>query len=208
MKNEQIRKLGDEHVPMQYTGSEMNAVEETVLETEEAAIRFFEVVKERLLNVNQWGALAKVPLSTFRLTDAQGQEIDGYAKEGNYFKIDIPGPGTQTGEGFDWVKVESIETKKDADWEYLSMRVRPATNPAINDPAIAHFLQEDATSTFQVKRLGNTITAEEHGRNEVPNTKTEKGMDNVRNTLVGWGAKLGLSYPQWKSLVVGLVERE
>lgn len=207
MKNEQISKLGNEHVPMQYTGSEMNAVEETVLETEEAAIGFFEVVKERLLSVNQWGKLAEVPLSTFRLTNAQGEEIDGHAKEGDYLKIDIPGPGTQTGEGFDWVKIESIETKKEANWEYLSMRVRPATNPAGTDPAIAHFLKEDATSTFQVKRMGNTITAEEHGRNEIPNIKTEKSLDNVRNTLVGWGAKLGLSYPQWKSLVKGLVER-
>lgn len=39
-----------------------------------------------------------------------------------------------------------------------------------------------------------------------PQVKGSKSMDNVRNTLVGWGAKLGLSYPQWKSLVKGLLD--
>jgi len=206
MEDDKFETLGEQHIPLQFKGSEMNAVEKTVLDTEEEAIRFFELVKERLLNVNGWGEVAELPLSSFRLTDKQGQQIQGPAKEGDYLKIDIPGPGTETGQGFDWVIVESIKTEKDTESEYLSMRVRPVVKPSGTGTDVAHFLEDDATSTFQVKRMGHTIYAEEHGRNEVPNTKTKKNLDNVRNTLVGWGAKLGLSYPQWKSLVKGLLK--
>jgi hypothetical protein len=39
----------------------------------------------------------------------------------------------------------------------------------------------------------------------VPNTDTSLITDNIRNTLVSWSAKIGLSYPQWKSLVKGIV---
>jgi hypothetical protein len=208
MKEERGNNLGFEHVPEQVKGSEMNAVERLDLEDANEALHFFDIVKQRLLDVNKWENLAKLPMSSFRLCDRSGQEIQGQAKEGDYIKIDIPGPGTQSGGGFDWVIIESINADQDTSAEYLSMRVRPAANPTGDDTAIAHFLEEDATSTFQVKRMGNTIYAEEHGRNEVPNKHTEKGMDNIRNTLVGWGAKLGLSYPQWKSLVSGLISRE
>ncbi|MNL25317.1 hypothetical protein D3C87_1467950 [compost metagenome] len=85
------------------------------------------------------------------------------------------------------------------------MTVRPSANPLTDSQDTAHFLTNEATSTFQVKRVGNRIYAEEHGRNEVPNTDTKYTMDNIRNTFVGWGAKIGLSYPQWKSLVKGLL---
>lgn len=70
------------------------------------------------------------------------------------------------------------------------------------------FFTSEATSTFQVKRIGQTVYAEEHGRNEVPNKDTSFATDNIRNTFVGWSAKIGLSYPQWKSLVEGIVETD
>jgi hypothetical protein len=54
--------------------------------------------------------------------------------------------------------------------------------------------------------MGTIVTAEEHGRNEVPNTDTSSTIDNIRNTLVGWSARIGLSYPQWKSLVKGIID--
>src|SRR5690606_6451774 len=123
--------------------------------------------------INHWGEMAELPGSSFKLTNKEGKEVEELAKEGFYLKIDIPGPGTKTGDGFDWVIIESIQSQKDKDSEYLSMRVRPVANPLENSNVVAHFLEDDATSNFQVKRFGNTISAEEHGRNEVPNTQTE-----------------------------------
>jgi hypothetical protein len=68
-------------------------------------------------------------------------------------------------------------------------------------------LKSCATSTFQVKRIGNCVSAEEHGRNEVPNLETGHLLDNIRNAIVSAGAKIGFSYPQWKSLVSGLLSK-
>ena len=70
----------------------------------------------------------------------------------------------------------------------------------------AHFFKDAATSTFQVKRIANEVYAEVHGRNEVANTEANATTDKIRNTVVGWSAKLGLSFPQWKSLVTGIVK--
>ena len=184
----------------------MNAVEKIELGSEEEATHFFKVVKERLLDVNRWAEIADVPMSLFALTDAQGNEVQRKATDGDHIKIDIPGPGTNLAEGYDWVVIEQIKDEVLDGAEVLSMTARPAANPLNDNKHTAHFLTAEATSTFQVKRIGKTIYAEEHGRNEVPNTNTEDAMDNIRNTFVGWGAKLGFSYPQWKALVKGLLD--
>lgn len=199
---------GAQQVPPQQTGSEMNAVEKIELSSEAEAIHFFKTVKERLLDVNRWTKLAGSGMSHFFLTDSGGNLVERKATTGDFIKIDIPGPGSKTGGGYDWVKIEEIKEELTDGVEILSIRARPAANPLTDGKDIAHFLTDDATSTFQVKCIGNTIYAEEHGRNEVPNTGTAHAMDNIRNTFVGWGAKIGFSYPQWKSLVKGLLNNE
>ncbi|MET3114204.1 hypothetical protein AAKU52_001937 [Pedobacter sp. CG_S7] len=197
--------LGAEQIPQQKKGTEMNAVEKIELISETEAIRFFKIVKERLLDVNHWAEIAGIGMSHFFLTDAGGNLVQRNATGGDLIKIDIPGPGTKIGTGYDWVEIEEIKEQIMDGADILSMTVRPAVNPLTEEKDIAHFLTNQATSTFQVKRIGNAIYAEEHGRNEVPNTATENTLDNIRNTFVGWGAKIGLAYPQWKALVKGLL---
>ena len=147
-------------------------------------------------------------MSDFFLTDAAGALVQRKATGGDHIKIDIPGPGTQAGEGYDWVTIEEIKAEVLDNAEVLSMTARPSANPLTAGEDTAHFLTDEATSTFQVKRIGNTIYAEEHARNEVPNTDTENTLDNIRNTFVGWGAKVGFSYPQWKALVKGFLNHD
>ncbi|WP_316789104.1 hypothetical protein [Pedobacter frigoris] len=203
--NRENNEPGAAHVPPQQTGSEMNAVEKIELASEAEAIQFFKTVKGRLLDVNRWTEIAGVGMSEFFLTDADGNLVQRKATNGDHIRIDIPGPGTQTGGGHDWVTIEEIKAQVLDDAEVLSMTARPSANPLTSSEETAHFLTDQATSTFQVKRIGNTIYAEEHGRNEIPNTGTENTLDNIRNTFVGWGAKVGFSYPQWKALVKGLL---
>lgn len=205
--NNQDNNLGAAHVPAQETGSEMNAVEKLELATEMEAVHFFRTVKERLLDVNRWTEIAGGSMSDFFLTDEAGNLVYRKATGGDHIRIDIPGPGTQTGGGYDWVTIEEIKLEVLDDAEVLSMTARPSANPLAANQDTAHFLTKEATSTFQVKRVGRTIFAEEHGRNEVPNTDTENTLDNIRNTFVGWGAKAGFSYPQWKALVKGLLNK-
>jgi hypothetical protein len=206
--NQNVNDPGAAHVPDQEIGSKMDAVEKIVLGSEAEAIHFFQTVKERLLDVNRWAEFAGGASSDFYLSDANGVAVQRKATGGDHIKIDIPGPGTKTGGGYDWVTIEEIKSQVLDDAEVLSMTARPSANPLNNETDTAHFLTEEATSTFQVKRIGRTIYAEEHGRNEVANTDMDYSLDNIRNTFVGWGAKIGFSYPQWKALVKGLLNHE
>jgi hypothetical protein len=197
--------MRDELIPKQEKGGQLDVYSDTALESLGDATHFFEVVKTRLLDINLWDEVCKAPSATFRLINNKNQEIIGLAKEGDYIRINIPGPGTKTGEGFDWVRIESITVQKAESTELLSITVRPCNHPLKPKYLIAHFFTERASSTFQIKRMNNKIYAAVHGRNELINNKVGNLLDRIRNTLVGLGAKLGISYPQWKLLVEGLV---
>ncbi|WP_432712548.1 hypothetical protein [Pedobacter sp.] len=194
-------------IPEQHEGSKMDITAKTTFDSKEEAMAFYEIAKARLMAVYDWYDVCQVPVSTFMLTDQNGNEVKRPVQEGDYLKIDIPGPGSSTGDGYDWVKVEQVLSQNENQADVTSITVRPAANPNNEKTDTAHFFEDTATSTFQVKRIGSEVYAEVHGRNEKANTDTEKLTDNIRNTLVGWSAKLGLSYPQWKSLVNGLVQR-
>jgi len=200
----------DDLIPEQRVGKKLDTSNKVDAGSEEEAKQLFRVASQRLLNVNEWDKICGPLSSVFTLTDEHGKPKKGDPQPGDHFQIDVPGPGSKTGEGFDWVRVEAIDDQRDpaANSESVTVRVRPATNPRNADGDTAHFLREAATSSFRVARDGNSVTAEVHGRNEVPNTKAEKPLDKVRNALVGTGAVAGLSSPQWKSLVNGLLDNK
>lgn len=197
--------IGTMQVPVQTTGSEMNAIEKVQCKSIAEAAGLYQTVKSRLMDINSWAALARLPMSSFKLFDSAGRAAYRNPVEGDYIRIDIPGPGTRIGHGYDWVIIEALVEESGKNAEAISMRVRPAAHPLGDDEYVAHFLKSCATSTFQVKRIDNCVSAEEHGRNEVANLETGNLLDNIRNAIVSAGAKIGFSYPQWKSLVSGLL---
>jgi len=174
------------------------------------AKRHFQVVRQRLISVSKWHEYAGVASAEFTLTDSQGNHKEDFVQEGDRFKINIPAPGTTSGEGYDWVQVEKIEegNNQEEDWEYILIKVRPTDNPSTADNNTAHFFSDNANSYFLVKRIGTEVSAEVHGRNEQPNTETDKITDKIRNTIVAIGAIFGISKAQWKSLTSGLVKIE
>jgi hypothetical protein len=125
--------------------------------------------------------------STFRLTDENGKPLSRTAQKGNYFKIDLPGPGTMEGPGYDWVCIESIEDLSDPDStkERIAITVRPAPSPERMGENVAHFFDQHATSSFVLTREGSEVKAAVYGRNELPNTGTTQPVDKVRNAVVG-----------------------
>ena len=189
-------------VPEQQTGAQSNTEESVRLDSEEAAEKFFQTARQRLLSVNQWHQISGKATADFQLTDAQGNPVQRPVQPGDHFRIDIPGPGPVTGDGFDWVQVEAVEEGEDL----VAIRVRPATNPNNSRQDVAHFFSDDATSSFMVKKEGNQILAAVLGRNEKPNTTAEKLVDKARNTAVASGAITGFAKLQWKSLVKGIVK--
>jgi hypothetical protein len=193
-------------IPEQEKGSKFDVSANISLNSNTETLAFFQGVKQRLLNVNGWDEVCGFASSTFKLINAKNQEIVGFAKEGDFIRINIPGPGTKIGEGYDWVRIEQIAEQLTSNAELLSITVRPCGHPLKQEKITAHFFQPIATSTFQVKRIANVIYAEVHGRNELPNNKEGALLDKVRNTMVGIGAKMGFSYPQWKMLADGLIK--
>ncbi len=195
-------------LPEKEEGMHKDIDAQTITDTVEEARQLFKVVKSRLLDVNNWDKLCGAASAEFTLTDADGKKVEGKPEVGLFFKIDVPGPGSRTGGGFDWVKVEAIEENNEVndDREFIIIRVRPSDNPTTTDKDVAHFFSDKATSNFLILREKNTVTAAVLGRNEVANTDQSTGLlDKLRNAVVGISAALGISNPQWKSLVNGLL---
>ena len=207
MSTDQIKKPP---VPKQEKGAKSDTSHSVKLKTPKEAQAFFKVVKNRLLDVSNWYKLCGLGSATFALTDHMGNKVRRLAKQGDHLRIDIPAPSSKTGDGYDWVRVETIENKNNPadDYEELSMRARPAKNPKDNAGETAHFFQDDASSTFMIIREKNIVKAEIHGRNELPNVQQETKLDTLRNAVMALAAMLGFSKFQWKKLVKGLVSQK
>ena len=201
-------KNSEDIIPEHQSGIETNTEASVQINSVEEARSFYEKVKQRLLHVNSWHHIAGAATAVFQLTDKEGKEIDRMVQENDHFKIDIPGPGPVTGDGFDWVQVETIEEKNKEGEQSISIWVRPATNPTNEKKDVAHFFSDEATSCFVVKRQHTTITAGVYGRNEKPNTNAETIVDKARNAAIAAGAITGFAKLQWKSLVNGLLKKD
>mgnify|MGYP003579757602 FL=1 len=193
-------------VPSQQTGKAIDAKSSIELTGEMEARSFFAEVKNKLQNVNQWKEYAGNLSATFQLVNAEGKEIDRPAQKGDYFKIDIPGPGSTSGEGYDWVQIEEVESKSSPDGESFGFRVRPTDNPQNSKQDVAHFYSEESTSSFVVERNGYRITASVHDRNTKPNTDADSTTDKIRDAVVGAAGALSFSKNQWQNLTDGLLK--
>ena len=196
-------------VPVNETGKAVD-LEHTITEnsTDEAITTYNRACK-RLLNPQLWHQLSGGLSASFKLSNPGDPDPHRLAVVNDYLAIDIPGPGPEAGDGYDWVQVESITEKADpGSEESFGMTVRATSNPDKPGEGTAHFFKEGATSTFLIKRTGNKVTASYHGRNELPNTKEVAIADKIRNSLVAIGALAGLSELQWTAFIKGLLQKE
>jgi len=195
-------------IPPQHTGKDIEAEASVEFENDADAINFYYIAKKRLLLVNQWHHVAGLISSKFQLTDENGEEIDMEAHQGNYIRVDIPGPGSKEGDGYDWGIIEELNEIAFEDIQSIGFRVRPATNPNKNSEHIAHFYDESATSNFIITREGNVVTASIIDRNIKPNDDGGSVVDKIRHTVAGMAAIASFSKVQWQNLADGLVKKE
>ncbi len=196
--------MAAEIIPEQKEGGKSDNVNSIKCIDEREAVYFFKRASNRLLDVNNWEKICNgLFKANFKLCDEFGNAINRLAQLNDYFKIDIPGPGTVAGEGYDWVEVVHISDVADKinNSQLLSITVKPASSPQNDKASIAHFFDEQATTTFLIRRHACSVSAEIHGRNEQPNDQVGNKIDTVRNTLVANAAMLGFSDTQWKQLV-------
>ena len=193
-------------IPGQQKGDEITAETSRELAGLSEATGFFEMVKSRLLRVNDWHELAGEALAKFTLADQDGHPLRGAAREGLLICIDIPGPGNSEAGGYDWVRIEEIKEVDSGEVQSLAMRVRPVAAPLSGEKEPSHFYDRASTSTFSVTREHTRVTAAVYDRNVEPNTEADSLIDKVRNAVVGFFAEKAFSKLQWQSLTDGLME--
>jgi hypothetical protein len=169
----------------------------------QTALKIFNCACERLLNPNDWQELCGKLVAGFEIVRIDIRELDHQLREGDYIRINIPGPGPDAGEGYDWVKCALIEKESPASKSYsqLGIKLVACSNPETTDPDTAHFFEKGASSTFIIRQEANNVTAAYYGRNETINNHTKTIKDNIRNTVVAMGAMAGMSELQWDTLL-------
>lgn len=194
-------------VPLQNKGGHHDTESKKCFNNIDEAALKYKTLKQRLVDINSWQSYSGKLSASFCLYNSKGEEVKRNPVAGDFIKIDIPGPGNNAGDGFDWVQVAQIDEKSyDADERFM-IKCIPSVNPTAKEAAdIAHFYSEKASSSFIVSRKNNCITAEIHGRNEVSNTDAENVSDKLRNIIVAIGGRAGLAKIQWKILAEGLLD--
>jgi hypothetical protein len=202
--------MSDELIPVNLNGKASDLEFSVSLPTTDVARHCYMRAVKRMQNPAIWHELAGWASASFKLIGSSGEELHRLAREGDYIRIDVPGPGPVEGGGYDWATVEKLEEYIDSSGqrEWTGMKVHPCNNPLLGASDTAHFFRSEATSTFIIERNSAKVTAFYHGRNEVPNTATHKLVDNVRNALVAAGASMSLSEAQWSALSRGFLADE
>ncbi|MCQ6960391.1 hypothetical protein [Mucilaginibacter aquariorum] len=200
-----------DNIPPQTEGEKNDFIHFADCASTEEAHHLFLLAKDRLRDISQWHVLTGPHSAKFGITDTKGDEVYKMAEKGDVFYIDLPlpTPASMAGDGKEWVRIEAMEEAGDAnsESEYLTMTIRPVANPRHPNKATAHFFSHASTNTFIIERYQNHVSAAVYGRNEMPNNKDTGLYDTVRNTIIALGARNGLSGPQWKSLIEGLLDK-
>lgn len=197
-------------IPAQKKGTKTGATSRVDAATRHDAINLFKESKTRLLDINNWHRLCGKGSAVFQITDEQGLPLNANKPIiGNLVRIELPAPPNNSGNGYDWVRLEKFETEKNLlkDEEIFGFTVRPVANPLDAAKESAHFYTNAATSTFLVMRNANSVLAMERGRNKKPNIKAGSLLTKLRNIVVAIAAMIGFATPQWKSLVKGIIRK-
>lgn len=204
MKQRDVIKI----IPEQFKGQELEVEASQVLNDETAAQTLYEAARKKLLDVNNWNKIAGAITAQFQIIDEKGEEVTREVKKGDYLRINIPGPGSKEGDGYDWVLVEELKEINNGSLQSIGFRVRPNENPFSEKNETAHFYSKEATSSFIIIRENSKLISWIVDRNLLPNTESGSLVDKVRDVVVGVSAIAAFSNVQWQGLADGLIENE
>lgn len=188
-------------LPAQYKGKEI--IVESRVDTTDTAMQqqLLQTAILKLKDVNKWHRIMGQPFATFQLTDSNGTELKGDSPQsGMHFRIDIAGPGSSAGQGFDWVRVVRTLDFEQNNYNGTFITVQPSDNPTSSDNHTAHFYEASSSSTFLVYSDSTGVCAMVIDRNIAVNTDNGSIADSLRNTIFGGVGKAAFSKIQWKLL--------
>jgi hypothetical protein len=91
-------------IPVQQEGRQSDIIENSAFTTPELADKAFQLARQRLYDINNWGNITEGISADFMLTDKQGNRLGRKPEKGDYIRIDLPGPGSIAGHGYDRLK--------------------------------------------------------------------------------------------------------
>ncbi len=194
-------------IPDRTKGENQDIVNMFCTDTEEAARDCYQVLESRLRGVNDWTSMSDKVKTGFSLFNSGGTGNPGNVEHGNLIRIDIPGAGNPSGNGYDWTEVIDIQTGGDKNRDpFCSITISPCTAPGTKNNTVAHFYTGESTNTFIVRKIGCCVYAEVHGRNETENISDVPILDTLRNKAVAIGGKFGLGSINWSAFTEALLE--
>lgn len=194
------------NIPEQVVGKSLDYSRELILPNDTMAYNRYREIVKKLIDINAWQQIAVGLSAEFVIVNEKKEVQMRRVKKNDFIRIDIPGPGTPSAGGYDYVKVTSFDQYDHQNKRKTFLSLQPSPDPSTLGDDAAHFFKKYTSSNIVIKQEGNSVSLHYAGRNEVINTETGNVLDNVRNFLVGLGAKLGASYPQWKALIDGLAK--
>jgi len=191
-------------VPTQKKGAYHDTESIKDFESADDALKVYESVKNKFLNINKWSVYCGTTLAEFKLYDCNGQEISRRPQKGDFVRINIMACPTVDSPYF-WVRVQSMAETNSADTQKTAIIFQPSYRPTGDPRHIEHFYSRYSTSTFMISRENCQIKAAVYGRNEAPNLNTDP-LNIMRNILTGLLAIVGLSKFQWKMFTDRLID--
>lgn len=196
-------------VPEQYKGAYHDTESDRYFDNTNLLNQQFEFLKNRFCNINHWKDYCGKMSADYKLFDHNGSFIDRAPVEGDFMRIDIPGPGDPEAKGFDWVEIVKVDNRCYGDeLERYLISCRPSKSPDTRNSHIVHFYSEESTSTLVISRGKNYIKIGIYGRNEVANFSKTGFLGKIRNFLISLGGFTKATKLQWKSLADGLLDFE
>jgi len=194
-------------VPTQQRGSHLDVQKECQFRDPQETMESFELLKARFFSINHWKEICGGMSADFRLFDQSGVYVDRMPQEGDFIRVDIPGPGDIYEKGFDWVRIVKIDERiYDGQLERYLILCRPSSAPNSKKNHVAHFYSPQSSSSFLIERGATYIKAGVYGRNELPNYAHTGLMGKIRNFFIYLGGAMRMTKMQWKSLVEGLMD--
>lgn len=167
----------------------------------EDPIAHFKILKNRLTHINQWDEFCKISDVHFTLMNDKGENLNQVNSVGDLIKIEKkPMHKVNICEDLfaDWVIITKFIEIDDELISCAIIELSPTINPFINSNETKHFYRKDASNTFILYRVKNTLSVSIHGRNEILNSKVSSKLKLARNIFISNFGLLGIDNLLWK----------
>ncbi|RYZ47865.1 MAG: hypothetical protein EOP49_20115, partial [Sphingobacteriales bacterium] len=149
--------MPEQFVPDKNKGKNVDLEHHVDCRTKKEADDLYEMAVGRLKTPEQWSLLPGTTRTRFSLvkTNHDGKFI----QEGDYIRIDVPGPGPSDGSGYDYVQIAALieEMPDDGRVRKTGIKLRPSSDPDSKSEKVAHFFDEQSSSSLLISQDGQRI---------------------------------------------------